>query len=483
MSHSSSNAESPKRILSLESISWSGPQLYIDVAFEGVKFPSILWYEFNLDELHAFYGDEIMERVYFHIAAFTLLKLASLKPSIIRISDKLAKHYTVHFQELWEKTFEHVLGQWRYENGMANWKGPEFSCSPQTTAPLPASMKAPQVFSETGVPVESILYCGGGKDGMLSMKLLESAKIPFASFSYSMSQYGSARDQFERGQPVLQRCKPAMSHFVMITDAFLDVPLDTDDQWFKKLGLKSRSTAALTELFSILPVMLHYGYRHAVIGNEHSANVGNLKWADENGMQVNHQWQKSYEAELIFSRYISRFIAVEGRYYSILQPIHDVMIFTLLRQHLDCIPFVHSCNVLPPWCKRCSKCCYVWLGFQAYLPQHIIDPMFDHENLLDVEENQLYFTQMLGLGDQKPFECVGEIGEVRLAFELCRRKGIRGRAMETFEREFGSKFDIAPLVKCYTVIHKEKHSIPDEIADKVIAEMERASTSLQTELQ
>ena len=209
-------------------------------------------------------------------------------------------------------------------------------------------MKAPQVFSETGAPVESIQYCGGGKDGPLSMKLLESAKVPFASFSYSISHYGSARDQFERVRPVLQRCKPAMSHFVMIADAFLDVPLDTDDQWFKKLGLKSRSNAALTEIFSILPVMLHYGYRCAVIGNEHSANVGNLEWADENGMQVNHQWGKSYEAELIFSRYISRFIAVEGRYYSILQPIHDVVIFTLLRQYLDCIPFVHSCNVMPP---------------------------------------------------------------------------------------------------------------------------------------
>ena len=123
------------------------------------------------------------------------------------------------------------------------------------------------------------------------------------------------------------------------------------------------------------------------------------------------------------------------------------------------------------------------MDFQAYLPQHIIDPMFNHENLLDVEENQLYFTQMLGLGDQKPFEFIREIGEVRLAFELCRKKGIRGRAMETFKREFGPKFDIAPLVKYYTVVHKEKHSIPDEIAGKVIAEMERASTSIKTELQ
>ena len=485
MSGLSSNTEGPnrKRILSLESISWSGPQLYIDISFEGVKFPSILWYEFDLDELHAYYGDDVMERVYFHIAAFTLLKLTSLKPNIIQISDKLAKHYTVHFQELWKVSFEHVLGQWRYENGMANWKGPEFSCPPQSTAPPPANMKTPQVFSESGGPVESIQYCGGGKDGLVAMKLLEAANTPFSSFSFTLSQLGSAREQFERAQPVLQRCKPVKRHLLMITDAFLDVPLDTDDQWFKRHEIQSRSNAVLTELFSILPVMLHYGYRYAVIGNEHSANVGNLEWADEGGRQVNHQWAKSYEAEQTFSQYISQFIAVESRYYSILQPIHDVVIFTLLRQHLDCIPFVHSCNILPPWCKRCPKCCYVWLGFQAYLPLHIINPMFNNENLFDVEENQLHFTQMLGLGDQKPFECVGEIREAQLAFELCRRKGIRGRAMEVFEREFCPKFDIAPVMKHYTIVHKEKHNIPDKIAEQVVAEMEHAASSVKAELQ
>ena len=84
------------------------------------------------------------------------------------------------------------------------------------------------------------------------------------------------------------------------------------------------------------------------------------------------------------------------------------------------------------------------------MPQDIVDAMFDYENLLDVEENQLYFTQMLGLGDQKPFECVGEIREVQLAFELCRKKGIHGRAMETFGTKIAPGFDIAPIVKHYS---------------------------------
>ena len=109
--------------------------------------------------------------------------------------------------------------------------------------------------------------------------------------------------------------------------------------------------------------------------------------------------------------------------------------------------------------------------------------MFDNENLLDAEENQLFFTQMLGLGDQKPFECIGEIREVQLAFELCRRKGIHGRAMVVFEREFGTNFVVTPIVKCYTTVHKEKHSIPEKIAEWVIPEMERAATCIKAELQ
>ena len=294
------DAEGPKHILSLESISWSGPQLYIDVTFDGVKFPVILWYEFNLDELHAYYGDEVMERVYFHMAALTLLKLSSLKPTVIRISDKLTRHYTVQFQEFWKICFEHALRQWHYENGMANWKGPEFSCTPQTTPLVPANLKSPQVFREDGTPVESIQFCGGGKDGLLAMKLLESANAPFSGFSISLSQLGLVRGQFERAQSVLQQCQTIKKHFLMVTDTFLDVPMDTDDQWTKKLGIKTRDHVDLLELFSVLPVMLHYGYQYAVIGNEHSANVGNLEWADEGGRQVNHQWMKSYEAEQSF---------------------------------------------------------------------------------------------------------------------------------------------------------------------------------------
>ena len=65
-------AEHTERVLSLESITWCGPQLYNDITLHGIKFPTTFWYEFNLEELHTHYGDEVMERVYFYLAALSL---------------------------------------------------------------------------------------------------------------------------------------------------------------------------------------------------------------------------------------------------------------------------------------------------------------------------------------------------------------------------------------------------------------------------
>ena len=113
-----------QRILSLESITWSGYQLHIDLSLDGVKFPTVLWYGFKLDSLHQYYGDEFMERVYFLIAGMQLVLLASLKPDVISISSTFEKYYTLEFQSMWEKLFTNALGQWRFENDLHIWSSP-----------------------------------------------------------------------------------------------------------------------------------------------------------------------------------------------------------------------------------------------------------------------------------------------------------------------------------------------------------------------
>ena len=469
-------ASQPQRILSLESITWSGYQLHIDVSLDGVKFPTVLWYGFKLDSLHQHYGDELMERVYFLMAGMQLALMSSLKPDVISISSALEKYYTLEFKSMWEKFLNNALGQWRFENNLPNWEGPRFTSEPRKTTPKPVKLKEPQVFSKDGAPVHSIASGGGGKDGLLLMKLLERAAVPYSSYSYSASSYGQASEQIERSDRVLQHCKPVQRHSVSVINSFLSSPLQL---WWEDLGVKVQEIS-LIDFISLLPIMLQYGYSHAVVANEHSANVGNLMWSAE-GKIINHQWIKSYEAEQLINQYLQGLVG-DLKYYSILQPIHDVLIFTLLRQEAQAVTATHSCNVHPPWCKRCPKCCYVWLSFQAYLPREAIDEMFDGANLLDVEENQLYFKQLLGLGTQKPFECVGEIEESQLAFELCYRKGIRGKAMELFVSAIRPTLDIPSVARKYTTVHKMDHAIPRNIAVHIIPIMEAAAASICTEL-
>jgi len=47
-------------------------------------------------------------------------------------------------------------------------------------------------------------------------------------------------------------------------------------------------------------------------------------------------------------------------------------------------------------------------------------------NLFDLPENRTMLRKMLGLEGYKPTDCVGTVSEARLAFAMCRAKGIRG---------------------------------------------------------
>lgn len=145
----------------------------------------------------------------------------------------------------------------------------------------------------------------------------------------------------------------------------------------------------------------------------------------------------------------------------------------MLRQDLDSVPFTHSCNLTKPWCKKCAKCAYVWLNYMAYLPVELVNQMFQ-VNLFDLPENQLWFRQMLGLEKHTPFECIGQINESRLAFELCRRKGLTGKAMTMFIDEV-KDFYFHTAVNDYVTVNHNYSLMPPAIANKVLPQMTAAA--------
>ncbi len=200
---------------------------------------------------------------------------------------------------------------------------------------------------------------------------------------------------------------------------------------------------------------------------------------EKTGEDVNHQWGKSLEAEELLNNYVQENLVSNLTYFSILKPIYDVMIFNLLRQDLDAVKDTHSCNEAKPWCKKCPKCAYVWLNYMAWLPVELVDEIFDGTNLFDIEENQKTFMQLIGAADRLPFECIGQADESRLAFEMCHRKGLEGKAMDSYIRH-GLTIDIEKVLKKYLDIDSPAQHFPKQIwdfAEPIINEIKETTNS------
>lgn len=436
-------------------------RLSIAYGIDSLEFEASYRYgDVDLIGLEARFGRGFMEKVYFHIAAFELTKIVSLAPRTIDLGS-YSKHRTQAFEALWRTVVRKVWAQWRYENGRPHYGVPRFKSQARS---------APNGAAALGQGSNKVLlFSGGGKDSLVAAKLLERAEIPFSSYVYSHSMYGKHGFQHGLTDRLLDFCAARKRHRSRISDSLMDSPQSQLCSRYGTTGIHAGETPS--SLFGVLPVLLEHGYGTVVLAHERSANQGNLVW-DATGEAINHQWGKSLEAEDLLNGYIRRQLLSDFRYFSILQPLSDVLIFNLLRRDLEAAAHTHSCNIRKPWCMKCPKCVYVWLNCMAYLPADAARSIFQ-VNLFDLEENQPWLRQMLGLEGHKPFECIGEIDEARLAFELCRRKGVEGKAMALHSKLPGKGISKSVLDK-YLSVDEANCRIPAAMAAPIFSQMRQA---------
>ncbi len=424
-------------------------QLCLTFGVDELVFNTSYWYgDVDLKALEQRFGLEVMERIYFHIAAFEANKLTSLRPRRFD-PGPWERFVDSAFVELWSTIQRQVWAQWRYEHDDPDYLGPELaSLAPAAGRPLRRSAG----------PVATLAFCGGGKDSLVALRLLERAEVPFDSFAYSSSVYGLAAVQHRLIDGMLLQTAARQRRRLWIYDDFIDSPVA---ELHGELGVRSLTAAETpSSLFAALPLVLEHGYRRLVLAHERSADHGNLIW-QRTGEEVNHQWGKSLAAETLLADYLAAELIEGVEYFSLLKPIWDVLIFQLLAADAERFKVTHSCNVAKPWCRRCPKCAYVWLCAMAYLPRSVVDSVFA-ENLFAVTENRLHFRRMLGLEKHTPFECIGTIDEARLAFELCRRKGLKGGAMDDFCQQV-EKFEVGAALERFLAIDVERSRVPSDL--------------------
>ena len=199
--------------------------------------------------------------------------------------------------------------------------------------------------------------------------------------------------------------------------------------------------------------------RYIVLSNEDSSNESTVI-----GTKINHQYSKSYEYENDFNEYTKKFFNIDITYFSFLRPLKEVQIALLFSEFKKYHKIFKSCNVGSKetpwvWCGKCAKCLFVYI---------ILSPKLYKDELIDIFGKDLYedetllpiFKELIGDALTKPFECVGEIKEVRYALSKTISKLDNLPYLLKYYKDNYEMVD-EPLESNYN----ETNNLPDEYAE------------------
>ena len=170
-----------------------------------------------------------------------------------------------------------------------------------------------------------------------------------------------------------------------------------------------------------------YDYKDFVVGNEKSANYGNVEYLGE---MINHQWSKSEEFEKLFNDYVGKFMTPSIKYSSPLRDMTELQVVEKFVEYPQYFKVFSSCNrnfrINNPsqkkWCGECPKCLFVFISLAAFLPKEEVLNIFD-KNLFEDKNLIPLFEELAGVRNFKPFECVGTKEEVEEALKKISEKG------------------------------------------------------------
>ena len=440
------NGFEPKGTVKIENIHHSDSQIFLLFSFDRHFFTTSYWYQgLNLTKIRELLGDFDFERILFHIAAFEVNKICSFMPLKLDLSD-YERFVDPAFRKLWTEIFQNVWAQWRYENQIFD------SYIPIIIADGPADNLDP-IRSE--LSHRFLNFCGQGKDSLVSLSILSKLQINFDNLFYSSSIYGTHSFQHQMSNEILQSGSQKKIYRQWVFEDFFESPLSVTNRDGYALTRVAAETPS--SIFAAVPIAVWARTNSLVLGHEKSADTGQVIW-EETGEDVNHQWGKSYQAEVLMNDYISENFIFGLRYFSILKPVYDTIIFFLLRDHMDLVPKTSSCNITKPWCGKCAKCAYVYMGYAAMLPPSVVEQTFPR-NFLDDPDNFQTYREIAGLTGKLPFECIGQAEESKLMLHIIKARGTGGKILDELMEDIKTVPNERTISK-YTGVYFDQSVLP-----------------------
>lgn len=180
--------------------------------------------------------------------------------------------------------------------------------------------------------------------------------------------------------------------------------------------------------------------KNIILSNESSANEATVI-----GTNINHQYSKTYEAELDFNNYLQNILKLDIKYFSLLRGLSEFNIAKIFARYKKYHLAFKSCNLGSKekewiWCCNCAKCLFIYIILSPFISLDERIKIFG-ENLYEREDLLNTFLEIVGYSSSKPFECVGTYSEARYAVSLVINKGENGYLLDYFSKNYPLELD------------------------------------------
>ncbi len=258
------------------------------------------------------------------------------------------------------------------------------------------------------LPERALVAMGGGKDSLVCLQILRDAGVEVQPVCVGGSALIGDTVKVA-GLPLICIQRELSTELAV---------MNASGAWNGHVPVTAINSAIL------LCAGLLFGHRYIVFANESSANEATLK--NDDGIEINHQYSKSLAFEQAFRTVIAQHVSSGIEYFSLLRPFSEIAITRQFAEMSEFHTVFSSCNrnfhqdgshIEGRWCQACPKCRFAALALAVFLsPPQLI--AIQGADLLDQEQQLQGFKALCGLGEHKPFECVGSIAESRAAIKF-----------------------------------------------------------------
>lgn len=339
----------------------------------------------------------------------------------------------------WYDLFIHGLGEFFYRNKIDFTKPDFFGISSFVPATKQGSSEnQPRIPGHTFESLSAnawndkggdLVLVGGGKDSAVSLGMMKESDRTIQTMVVA-STSGT--------QAALDNIRVSGFGDPLVVERLIDPKLLE----LNKMGYLNGHTPFSAYLaFLGITVASLYGNENVIVSNEKSASEGNVMYR---GLEVNHQYSKSFRFEQSFRAYVLDAFDAPANYFSLLRPLNDVQIGMIFSGYTEFFTTFRSCNVGSNdnvWCGMCPKCAFTFLTLSPFISREQLVASFGADVFAKPEIID-HIRALVGLTPVKPFECVGTRDEGKLALILTCQKYL-GESREVPEGLLRIKSDLA----------------------------------------